>query len=72
MIINLGVIVKKKTLVIDEDTTKRYIMDCLARNDKKALTTFCNRLIDEGGADGSHILQLVLSCKMALSTNNVK
>lgn len=63
---------KKKTLVIDEDMAKRYIMDCLARNDKKALTTFCNRLIDEGGADGVHICQLVLSCKMALSSKNVK
>ena len=63
---------KKKTLVIDEDTAKRYITDCLARNDKKALTTFCNRLIDEGGADAGHMLQLVLSCKMTLSTNNVK
>lgn len=63
---------KKKQLVVDEDTAKRYIMDCLTRNDKKALTTFCNRLIDEGGADAGHMLQLVLSCKMALSSNNVK
>lgn len=63
---------KKKQLVVDEDTAKRYIMDCLTCNDKKALTTFCNRLIDEGGADAGHMLQLVLSCKMALSSNNVK
>lgn len=63
---------KKKLFVIGEDVAKRYIIDCLARNDKKALTTFCNRLIDEGGADAGHMLQLVLSCKMALSTNNVK
>ena len=62
---------KKKQLVIDEDTAKRYIMDCLTRRDKKALTTFCNRLIDDG-ADGGHILQLVLSCKIALSSKNVK
>lgn len=62
---------KKKQLVIDEDTAKRYITDCLARNDKKALTTFCNRLIDDGTSP-FYVCQLVLSCKMALSSGNAK
>ena len=62
---------KKKQLVIDEDTAKRYIIDCLAHRDKKALTTLCNRLIDDG-MDARYVCQLVLSCKMALSSDNVK
>ncbi len=62
---------EKKLFVIDEAVAERYIIDCLARRDKKALTTFCNRLIDDG-TDAGHILQLVLSCKMELSSNNVK
>lgn len=62
---------KKKLFVLGEEVAKRYIIECLTNRDKKALTTFCNRLIDDG-ADAGHILQLVLSCKMALSTNNVK
>lgn len=62
---------KKKLFAIGEDVAKRYIIDCLARRDKKALTTFCNRLIDDG-ADAGHVCQLVLSCKMALSSDNVK
>lgn len=62
---------KKKLFVIDENTAKRYIKDCLARKDKKALTTFCNRLIDDGTSP-FYVCQLVLSCKMALSSDNVK
>ena len=62
---------EKKLFVIDEAAAKRYIVDCLTRNDKGALTTFCNRLIDDG-ADAGHVCQLVLSCKMALSSDNVK
>lgn len=62
---------KKKLFVIGEDVAKRYIVDCLARRDKKALTALCNRLIDDG-MDAGHVCQLVLSCKMALSSDNVK
>ena len=62
---------KKKQFVISKAVAERYIIDCLAHRDKKALTAFCNRLIDDG-ADAGHILQLVLSCKMALSSNDVK
>lgn len=62
---------KKKLFVIDEAAAKRYIVDCLTRNDKEGLTTFCNRLIDDG-ADARYVCQLVLSCKMAVSSDNVK
>lgn len=62
---------KKKLFVIGEAVAKQYIIDCLAHRDKKALTAFCNRLIDDG-SDAGQVCQLVLSCKMALSTNNVK
>lgn len=62
---------KKKLFVLGEEVAKRYITDCLARRDKKALTTLCNRLIDDG-MDARYVCQLVLSCKMALSSDNVK
>ena len=62
---------KKKLFTISESVAKQYITNYLARNDKRALYAFCNRLVSDG-TDAGHVCQLVLSCKQLVACGNVK